>query len=336
MILENDPGLVSSFIDGTSLHNTSNPGEKIYIQAQVPNDARLNWFHDLLSRFPVEARGELKARQLVPVFLSTGRWERYNLQKSLRSIRVHITDSAPYLREAKAPLKRLLARLELETFDPRIVSNIRNMIRVNAGYFMAYDSPMARFQRKFRRYRWFSGKLLVESDFKDLGFVDFSGFRSKRGLFPIEKFTRAIAESESVFSEALSSFGSDEELGIEELQRSGMLPFRLLENLCQSHAFDKGDTSTISWIEQQRDQALKSVVTELWYVKPSPRKLLMMDSIEEIRIQAADVACGIVRYYLTLPDAHFRLAEMFDFIQLNGVQLKQIVNRKSNLLLSGS
>jgi len=337
MILENDLRLISSFTDGTSFNRNRLPGEKMSIHAQVPRESTLDWFYELISRFPAKDRRELKACELVPIFLQAGTWDRYQLQKSLRRIRIHITDPAPYLKTATKPLKRYLDRLDAGELDPRIGVAIRNTIRRNAAFRMVYDSPMARFQRIHKWYRLSRGSVLFDSDFDEPEPIDLTPFEINRRLFPIENLARGISESEAVFAEPLAAFQKDEN-GCFDLSALPVgLPFQLLKGLSESHAFDKGDSLMIRWIGGERDKAINLVKNPgLWFLQPTPRKLFEVDSAERIEVQAADVACGIVRRYLAFSDGIMRLAEMFDFIQMNGVQLKEIVNRKSQLLLTGS
>jgi hypothetical protein len=81
-----------SFTDGTSLPRV---GCKVSIQAQILSDEPMPWFRVVAQRIP-DHWGEPKSILGDNVFFSMSERERREILRTLRRVRIHITDPRTY------------------------------------------------------------------------------------------------------------------------------------------------------------------------------------------------------------------------------------------------
>jgi hypothetical protein len=96
MILSSGPPDFVSFTDETSLDQRKTAGSKVSIHCQVLRECSLDWYYRQRRRAPNEP-GELKSHVVTNIFLSLPHAERQEVLKSLRYVRVNITDPRPYI-----------------------------------------------------------------------------------------------------------------------------------------------------------------------------------------------------------------------------------------------
>lgn len=170
--------------------------------------------------------------------------------------------------------------------------------------------------------------LLREKDF------DFTPFeRSKKNMVSV--LSGFLSKGESVFCDAVDIL---DEVIENNAQVSPFVSFQLSEVLSASHAFDKGDTKEIGWIDAQRKD-VRFMIDRHGMFPGQPQPLPELDSRESFYIQAADFAAGIALEILHRKDL-VHLVAAFDYVTYNGKRLSEskaialtadLAKRKANL-----
>lgn len=127
-----------------------------------------------------------------------------------------------------------------------------------------------------------------------------------------------LSKSESVFCEAVDAMDETIERGV---QSPILVSYQLSKILSAPHAFDKGDTQEVQWIDRQRRDVMTRV--DRYRMFPvRPHALLEVDSKESFFVQAADFAAGIAReiwHRNSLP----HLVRAFDYVTYNGRRISE-------------
>lgn len=99
-----------------------------------------------------------------------------------------------------------------------------------------------------------------------------------------------------------------------------MSTFRgVIRELANSRAFDEGNRKTITWIDQERTDALTR--TDPYFnILRSAGPLHAVDSRDSFFIQAADIAAGVVRATWE-QQSLVHVVRAFDYVTYNGRQI---------------
>jgi hypothetical protein len=326
MILTTGSPEALSFTDDTSLPN---PGPKVSIHAQVIRELPLDWYFVLLQRAPSHA-GELKSKIIVEVFFTLPDFERRRLLSTLKTVRMHITDPRPYAHHVDELLADIVPGGDVPGFIKRL-DKARQQVAEHQRHKliarrMLHDAPPEQIRLKhlaweyhaglriknWQREPFIDGESMPYYEHEQPKEFDFTPFERRRKNV-VNVLSAFLSKSESVFCEAVD--------GMDELIESGTqspmsVTFQLFRMLSASHAFDKGDTQEVQWIDGERHDILRRIDRHgMFLVQPAP--LPELDSTSSFLIQAADFAAGIAREIWSrnsLP----HLADTFDYVTYNG------------------
>jgi hypothetical protein len=111
----------------------------------------------------------------------------------------------------------------------------------------------------------------------------------------------------------------------ELIERGAQSPMLVSHQLCRllsaSHAFDKGDTQQVEWIDGERRDVIAWIDRHgLFPARPGP--LPELDSKDSPLIQAADFAAGIARG-IWRRNSLQRLTSTFDYGTYNGQRISE-------------
>jgi hypothetical protein len=325
-------GSAASFTDDTSLPRV---GCRVSIHAQIIRENPFNWFFFLRPKV-AEGRGEFK-RDAVEAFFSIVETDRRQIIKTLRNVRIHITDPRPYTAHLNEPLRKILPNgTSVQAFLKRLDDSTRHLEEIQrktiaaVATMMLQDSPPERLKHRYNMWEYSNGIRLVpvgKSTYADLPIepeperaFDLTPFQHKNAniLNDVANFSSASA---SVFSSAIDRF---DEAKDDDLLASPMACQYLINNaLGRSHAFDEGNVRAVKWIEERRADVLAQTDRQnLFYPAFLPEPLQELPSVESIPIQAADIAASIARELWNRNNLPFLLLH-FDYVTYNGERLSE-------------
>jgi hypothetical protein len=321
-----------SFTDDTSLPYASFP---VSIHAQVIREQPLSWYFYLKARVP-DGKGEFKEDAL-RTFIALAESERQQILKTLRMVRIHITDPRPYSTHIEDILRRILPKgTTVQAFLRRLDDSTQHLadLRTLTIEFVAerilLDSPAERLKRKYKTWEcsnairrtavddWAYADALVEQEPEPP--VDLTPFQHQKAhLF--RDVTRFVSASASVFSSALDRF--DEAVG-DYLFASPMAgPWLVTNALGTCHAFDEGNSRAVKWITEQRASVLKDIDRyNHFYPEVLPEPLQELASTACVPIQAADIAANIARELWRRKDL-VHVVRQFDYVTYNGQRISE-------------
>ncbi|MEK7996063.1 MAG: hypothetical protein AAB403_19865, partial [Planctomycetota bacterium] len=304
------------------------------IHAQVVRGLPLDWFYTLLPRAP-NPTGELKSELIVEVFFALPEYERRKVLRTLKTVRIHITDPRPYTCNVDEALSEIVPGGDVPGFFRRLdkarhqaaESERRKLIARR----MLWDAPPQQIKLKHLVWEYQSGlrirmtrpEPLIDEELmpyfdgeqpKDFDFTPFE--RSKKNI--VNVLSDFLSKSESVFCEAMDAMDETIERGV---QLPILVSHRLSKILSAPHAFDKGNTREVQWIDGER-RGLMTQIGRYRMVPAQPHSLLELDSKESFLVQAADFAAGIAReiwHRNNLP----RLIGAFDYVTYNGRRISE-------------
>jgi hypothetical protein len=264
-------GSAASFTDDTSLPRV---GCRVSIHAQIITENPFNWYFFLKAK-AAEGRGEFK-RDAIATFFSIADTDRRHIIKTLRNVRIHITDPRPYSAHLSEPLRKVLPRgTSVQSFLKRLDDSTRHLEEMQRkaiaaiATMMLQDSPPERLKYKYKTWEYVNGirlspvgrlartDLPVEPE-QERAF-DFTPFQHKNAnlLSDVANFSSASA---SVFSSAIDRF---DEARNDFLFASPMAgPYLINNALGCSHAFDEGNRRAVKWIEERRADVLAQIDQE--------------------------------------------------------------------------
>lgn len=326
MILSAGSPSALSFTDDTSLPNAS---AKVSIHAQVIRELPLDWFYTLLHRAPVRT-GELKSNTVVQVFFALAAFERRAIFRTLKTVRIHITDPRPYSRDVDELLCDVVPGGDVLGFLRRLDKARRQLAERERSRLIARrmlrDAPPHQIKVRHLCWEYMSGLRMrvtreepfIDEDLmpyfeaeppKDFDFMPFE--RSRKDM--VNVLSSYLSKSESVFCEALDNLDDAIERG---MQSPFVVSHSLSRILSASHAFDKGDTQEVSWIDGERRDVINRL-DRRGLLPVQPAVLPELDSKESFFLQAADFAAGIAREIWSRNTlAH--LVGAFDYVTYNG------------------
>jgi hypothetical protein len=284
-----------SFTDDTSLPNVS---AKVSIHAQVIRELPLDWYYALLQRAPSHTT-ELKSTVIVEVFFTLPDLERRTVLSTLKQVRIHVTDPRPYTHQVDELLTDIVPGGDVTGFVKRLARAqqqvLENERRKLIARRMLRDGPPQQirlkhlfweYQAGLRISRWHREPLIdeelmpyfVEKPPKEFDFTPFE--RRRKNV--VNVLSAFLSKSESVFCEALD--------GMEELIERGtqspiLVAFQLSKILSESHAFDKGDTQEVEWIDGERHDVLRRIDRHGMF-PVQPAQLPELDSRSSFLVQA--------------------------------------------------
>ena len=322
------------------------------VSAQVIRELPLDWFSTLLQRAPNHI-GELKSSVVGEVFFSLPEYEQRKIMVTLKAVRIHITDPQVYTYDVDEILSDIIPGGDVSDFLSRLDAARQRTIQTERRKMIARrmlrDAPPEQIKLKHLVLEYQSG-LRIQRQFpngpfddeeimpyfqqeppKDFDFTPFE--RSKKNMVSV--LSGFLSKGESVFCDAVDIL---DELIEHGTQASPFVSFQLSEVLSASHAFDKGDTKEIRWIDAQRKDVM-SMIDRHRMFPGQPQPLPELDSKESFWVQAADCAAGIAREILHRKDL-VHLVAAFDYVTYNGKRLSEskaialttdLAKRKANL-----
>jgi hypothetical protein len=326
----------ASFTDDTSLPYASC---RVSIHAQILRDDQheLGWYFYLRALAP-DAGDEFK-RQAIETFFTLPALNRAQIFKTLRSVRIHVTDPRPYVADLGDFLRRILpAGVPVSAFLRRLDDSTRHLSRLRdiTTDFVAtrvlHDSPAQRLLVMYRAWEystlrrlppWFiatedcSG--VLAEDAHALSF-DLDTFRHKNASI-LNDVANSVSASASVFTPAIDKFSDISDDPLMAAPMAG--PWFMTSALNQSHAFGEGNSRSIDWIENQRSTVLAQADRAgEFYPEFMPEPLVEIRSAESLPIQAADIAAGIARE-LWRRSSLVHLVAHFEYVTYNGRRLSE-------------
>jgi hypothetical protein len=280
-------------------------------------------------------RGELKSTVIVEVFFMLPDLERRKLLTTLKTVRIHITDPRPYTHSIDEFLADVVPGGDVPGFIKRldraqqqVAANERRKLIARR---MLRDAPPQRIRLKHlfweyqsglrisasHREAWVDEELMPYFEENPPQQFDFAPFE-RSGKNVVNVLSAFLSKSESVFCEASDRMDEFIESGI---QSPMLVAFQLSRILSESHAFDKGDTREVEWIDGERHDVLMRVDRHgMFRAQPAP--LAELDSRSSFFVQAADFAAGIAREIWSrnsLP----HLVDTFDYVTYNGRRISE-------------
>jgi len=321
-----------SFTDGTSLPRV---GCKVSIQAQILSDEPMPWFRVVAQRIP-DHWGEPKSILGDNVFFSMSERERREILRTLRRVRIHITDPRTYYDALESALKPILAPgMTVRSFLSRLDGqpHIRRIQEIGRQYItedIVRDSPGERFKRQNELLDCLSGLRIASwspippelrgmvAPPKPRRTPDVSRFE-KQASNMVNQAATAVAKSASVFSEALDMITD----AINETPASAraLAAISTLYSISESRAFDRGESDALDFVKEQRSQVLAESRLFPWSMFQQ-KELAELDSADSREIQAADIAAGIARE-LWYRGGLVNLVRHLDYVLLNGMRLSE-------------
>lgn len=119
MILGAGPSEAVSFTDDTSLDQRKTAQRKVSIHCNVLREHSLDWYYRLLYRVPNKP-GELKSADVTRIFLTMAPSERVQVTRTMRLVRVNITDPRPYVAEYQELLRSIIPGGNVREFMARL------------------------------------------------------------------------------------------------------------------------------------------------------------------------------------------------------------------------
>jgi hypothetical protein len=320
-----------SFTDDTSLPNV---GAKVSIHAQVIRELPLDWYYALLRRAPSHT-GELKSTVIVEVFFTLPESERRRVLGTLKAVRIHVTDPRPYTHDVDELLSDIVPGGDVHGFIERL-DRAQQQVAENArrnliARRMLRDAPPQQIKLKHLLWEYQAGLRISTSQrgrFIDTELMPYfePPAPEEFDLAPFERgqknavnvLSAFLSKSESVFCEARDRMDKFIESGT---QSPLSVAVELSTILSESHAFDKGDTREVKWIDGERHGVVRSI-DRYEMVPYRPAELSEVDSRGSFLGQAADFAVGIAREIWSrhsLP----HLVDTYDYVTYNGRRISE-------------
>lgn len=274
--------------------------------------------------------------EAVRKFFALPQLSREMIFRTLRTARIHITDARPYVASLADILRvylpngtniyGFLRRLDAAT---KHLTDVREFSRELIARNILYDSPAQRLLMRYRTWEYWSGRrlMITQDAAAEFGLtpqeppslpIDLDTFRGKN---TISEVVNCVSASASVFSSAIDQL--DEGIDDYYLATPMAGPYALNNALSRSHAYDKGHSDRVAWIEKQRHSVLaKSDPDGHFYPSFSPEPLVEVDSAGSPPIQAADIAASIARE-LWHQNSLVHLVCHFEYVTYNGERISE-------------
>jgi len=225
----------------------------------------LDWYYDLLQRAPSKL-GELKSSDVTNTFLSLPRSAGLKVLRTLKFVRVNITDPRPYRASWDAIIGSIIPGVSAEEFMRRLenakrdaAERIRRKSRRATAEWLLLDSPSERLRRRHRALtRFVDPPYWARPDVTQQHSVepslDLTAFADKNAMVNVNRVSVFVAKSGSVFYPAL------DEMDVASQKIEGLATawdfWGVHRVLNESHAFDDGNRQAIDWVDDQRSELL--------------------------------------------------------------------------------
>ncbi len=254
------------------------------------------------------------------------------LLRSLRLVRVHITDPGHYMLKLRETIERIVPSQTLETVLTRLEQaeksvgvRVRRTLMESVASDMLRNSPYEQLKQRFRIINVFAGisvdlEGIDDSDGEPEPATDFSPFLNKSGHLVVDRVALFSSKAGTVFGSALDLM--DEFMGRPrgEVPSMWMASLGIQRRLSALHVFDEGNNEALTWVEERRSETLSFVNPfGVARILPPPPALVAIDSRTSPYVQAADVAAGIARTLFETDRT--RLRATFDYLMENGQQV---------------
>jgi hypothetical protein len=279
--------------------------------------------------------GELKSKVIVEVFFNLPEYERRKVLVTLKTVRIHVTDPRPYTREVNEALSDIMPGGDVPGFIKRLDKAQQDAAESERRRLIArrmlLDAPPQQIRLKHLVWEYQSGlrirmtrrepfideELMPYFEYEPPTDFDFTPFeRSKKNI--VNVLSSFLSKSESVFCEAMDNLEEIIECGV---QSPLLVAFQLSRILSASHAFDRGITQEVQWIDGERRDVMARIDRHrIFPAQPGP--LSELDSKESFLVQAADFAAGIAREVWrrnSLP----HLTGAFEYVTYNGRRISE-------------
>lgn len=318
----------ASFSDDTSLPFTV---LRVSINGQVIKENPIDWFYSLRS-FCRDAQGEIK-RKAVEIFFALTPLNRELLFRTLRKVRIHISDARPYVAGIADVFAHMLpAGVTASDFLKdgsnvaiRHLDRARDIARDWLAMKIVHDSSAQRLFLLYRAHEYWSMQRLhitkelademgVQPDPPMLLPVDLDGLRGGKSKI-ITGVVNGVSSSASVFTRAADVFEEESR----RLPRFGISRTLLLNRtLHPCHVFDEGHSNIVKWVDQQRKVVLAHATTHPLFREPE--HLIEVGSAGSPEVQCADIAAGIASSLWQRGNL-VSITRRFEYVTYNGERI---------------
>ena len=327
MILGAGPSEAVSFTDDTSLDQRKTAQSKVSIHCNVLREHSLDWYYRLLHGVP-NTPGELKSTDVTRAFLAMAPSAKAQVTRTMKLVRVNITDPRPYVADYEGLLRSIIPGGNVKEFMARLncaqdeaAKRATLELQRYVPRRMLWDSPSARLRVMHRALSgWFMplpwmGDTPEQETDADFDFTPFENSGSSR-INP-NFVSVCVSKSGAVFQPAIDALESAAEHLYGPPTTSTF--WGVNRELANSRAFDDGNRKIITWIDQERADALRRTdpYLNIWR---NAGPLHAIDSRDSFFIQAADIAAGVVRATWE-QQSLVHVARAFDYVAYNGRQI---------------
>jgi hypothetical protein len=332
MILSAGPLDSVSFTDDASLDQRKTDRSKVSIHCQARRERPLDWYYSLLRRSPSKS-GEIKSRDVIDTFFSLAMPEKRKVLRTLKFVRVNITDPRPYKTDLEAMLGSIIPGVSAKEFlvrldqaEKRAAEKVRRKAREFVAQQMLWDSPSERLRLRHSAMTWFpevpewmtTGHRRRSTELREFDLTVFED-ETQVNLNWISVF---VSKSGSVFYPALDA--------LDEVSEQLQWPatawdfWGVHRALRDFHVFDDGNRKAITWVDHKRIEALSSTDphSQLRFGS-APKALAAIDSKDSFFLQAADFAARIVTA-LWERQTLVEVARSFEYVTYNGRRIGEV------------
>ena len=333
--LRGRPDQPARFSDETSPDSRQTGGQKVPVYATVARDTPIGWYHDLVAYFP-DASGEVKSSRILRGFEDLPSNIQARVWKGLREVAIHVSDPRPYLGFFDGAFEEGLGRkfperelMERRKRGDKVATYLLEERERRTAQTMLYDSVERRLRDMVRSA---ADRSMVappwDSELQDPSADDF-----KKGKASVlRQVAEYTAKGSAAFAPAHER--ATTHLDEEKFQRfwtgpdsADLINRGTLKELEDGHAFDRGNAKSVAALEKDRRAMVEHLLGTGFYTldDAAPREgqgLIEMDSKEDARIQAADVAAGMARQIL-VRDGMQGLVKRWDSVHYNGSRITE-------------
>ena len=326
-----------SFTDETSPKQSQKSDRKVSIHGQVIREESLRWFRDLLKLYPNDPH-ETKSVRILEDFHTFPEEFRGRTWVEMKKVRIHVVDSLPYQLNYKEILQEVFRLNDIHKLiesDARHGSEFAKFVKKRVDEIVTEgiirDSTPHRLRELMRpNYPGGTYAFFIRQEYEPPERpVDLQPFRTKR------KSMTAVAVKYAGKAAPVFTPAMDRITPAMRIYSNSYGHFEVRKVLGDSHAFDKGDNKSLSWVRNERDRTVASslymgYLDDVWpidpcvpeYVDDTLGELYDMPSHESEYLQAADIAAGFARQkYERYGIA--AVAESFEYVTINGERITQ-------------
>ena len=308
-ILRGSPDHLARFSDETAMDTRTTDHQKVPVYATVRDEAPIDWYDDLLTRFPNAP--EVKSHQVLANFESLPGDTRKRLWRGLGDATIHISDPRPHLgRLDETCLKRCDMRFEtlvrrVQERNGKAASQIRQSLHRLIGQRMLMESLGDRLSRilQIAERRPYLDQVPPEED--PINLINRLQRPRKSIITVISEYTARSSAAFAPAYERATTYGGEADHGRFwfGLDSTDLVLRGTLKPLEDGHAFDCGNARLTNTLENKRRRMVERLTRNSLFARHSlgPRDMpafLDMDSRVNKRIQAADIAAGFARHVL--------------------------------------